>query len=376
MTALDPIDRLTLAGHHVLDLLPIGVLVCTIEGSVELSNRAARDLLGDGAELGCGSCWDLLELAGGHLPVIDRARRAAAAGRVTSIESSASVRRSVDATLPVAVTVRALADDDRILVTVRQTADELRQAVRLRATEDRFERLATSVPAGILSSEFGMRADFANERATVIFGVPSEDLLGFGWLDRLHPDDARTAEEAVGELLTDGAERTLHARVASSTGVERRVRIHLAPAGTIGRDVGFVATIEDLTENHDLSQRLIVQALHDPLTGLPNRTALWEQLGVALVEGRHRPAVLFVDLDDFKHINDSLGTPRATTCSPWWRSDSAAAPARPTSSSGSGATSSCSCCATSPTGASSTRWPTASSQRSASRSPSVRPRPW
>jgi diguanylate cyclase (GGDEF)-like protein/PAS domain S-box-containing protein len=151
-----------------------------------------------------------------------------------------------------------------------------------------------------------MRADFVNERATTIFGVPSEDLLGFGWLDRLHPDDSHAAEAAVGEVLTTGVERSLSARVQSPSG-DRRVRIRFSAAGTHGRDIGFVATIEDVTEHHDLNEQLLVQALQDPLTGLPNRTALWEQLGLALADGRGQPAVLFVDLDDFKHINDSMG---------------------------------------------------------------------
>lgn len=302
MTTLDPTP--VVGGTSVLDLLPFGVLVCDVDGSVQLANRAVEALLGSGRVLG-RPCWDLIEVAGGHLPLLERARRAAAAGRVTALEANASIRRAVDAAVPVALTVRVL-PDDRMVLTLRQISEELRQAVRLRASEHRFERLATSVTAGILSSEFGMRADFVNEQATTIFGVPSVDLLGFGWLDRLHPDDSHEAEAAVGEVLGDGVERSLAARVITPAG-ERRVQIRVSAAGTLGRDVGFVAAVEDVTATHDLSEQLLAQSLHDPLTGLPNRAALWEQLGLVLAEGRGQPAVLFVDLDDFKHINDSLG---------------------------------------------------------------------
>ena len=305
MTALDP--RLSLGDRSILDLLPIGVLVCGTDGEIQTCNRVAETLLGDGAGLVGRSSWDLVGIPGGHLAVVDRARRAAAAGRVTAVEVNATVRHSPEVNLPVAVTVRAMPDESRLVVTVRQIGEEVRQAVRLRATEDRFERLATSVPAGILSSEFGMRVDFANHRASTIFGVPSEELLGFGWLDRLSPEDSHAAEAAVGEVLTRGAEQTLSARVRRDHGGERPVRIQISAAGDRGRDVGFVATIEDLTETHDLSEQLVVQALQDPLTRLPNRTALWQQLEQTLREGRGQPAVLFIDLDDFKHINDSLG---------------------------------------------------------------------
>ncbi|QGG95032.1 putative bifunctional diguanylate cyclase/phosphodiesterase [Actinomarinicola tropica] len=303
MTALE--NGFETASESLLDLIPFGVVVCTADGAIRMANRAAVDLLGQGAPIDGRSCWDLLEVAGGHLSYVDRARRAAASGRVGAIEASATVRRTVDAALPVALTLRSLAEG-LILLSIRSVGDEARQAVRLRATEHRFERLATSVPAGILSSEFGMRVDFVNERATGIFGVPAEDLLGFGWLDRLHVEDSEAAECAVGEVLTTGSERVLAARVVGETG-DRRVRIRISAAGSQGRDIGFVATVEDLTETHDLNEQLLVQSLQDPLTGLPNRTALWEQLGIALRDGRTQPAVLFVDLDDFKHINDSLG---------------------------------------------------------------------
>lgn len=300
-------DLTGLADSAVLDLIPIGVVVAELNGHVELANRAARDLLG--ADVVGHSCWDVLDLPGGHQPIIDRARRAAAAGRVSPIEATGTAHRTVDVGVPVSVTVRSMPGDrSRLVVTVRQLSEEYRQAVRLRAFEDRFEQLATSVPTGILSSEVGMRVDFANERSTEIFGVPAEDLLGFGWLDRLHPEDALGAEESIAEVLTEGRDARLSLRIVQPDGGERRVEARLSPVSPGGdRDIGFVATINDVTENLDLNEQLVAQALQDPLTGLANRTALWQHLERALIEGRGHPAVLFIDLDDFKDVNDSLG---------------------------------------------------------------------
>ena len=304
MTALDP--GLSLDDRSVLDLLPIGVVVSETDGTIRLANRAAEVLLADGAGLVERNCWELLDVVGGHLQMVDRARRAAAAGRVTATEGRGEVPRD-DARLPLALTVRAMAGEERVVLTIRPIGEEVRQAVRLKATEDRFERLATTVPAGILSSEFGMRVDFANEQASAIFGVPTDDLLGFGWLDHLHPECARAAEDAVGNVLVEGCATELVAEVSRPDGRERRVRIRLTGAGSGTRDVGFVATIEDLTENDSLAEQLLVQSRQDPLTGLANRTAFWEELGDALRRDTAQPAVLFVDLDDFKDVNDSLG---------------------------------------------------------------------
>ena len=73
------------------------------------------------------------------------------------------------------------------------------------------------------------------------------------------------------------------------------------------RSIGFVGSLEDVTDARRNEEQLAWQASHDPLTGLANRTALLERANRALSSGRHRIAVLFFDLDDFKIVNDSLG---------------------------------------------------------------------
>ncbi|MGH9019196.1 MAG: putative bifunctional diguanylate cyclase/phosphodiesterase, partial [Acidimicrobiales bacterium] len=72
----------------------------------------------------------------------------------------------------------------------------------------------------------------------------------------------------------------------------------------------LIAQVEDVTERRALRERLAYAAIHDPLTGLPNRELFMDRLEVTLrraVRGRHRVAVMFLDLDRFKLINDSLG---------------------------------------------------------------------
>jgi diguanylate cyclase (GGDEF)-like protein len=82
------------------------------------------------------------------------------------------------------------------------------------------------------------------------------------------------------------------------------------PVEVDGQLVGVEGIARDVTERHALQETLVHQALHDPLTGLPNRTLFVDRLGQALARAkRHssRVAVLLLDLDNFKLINDSLG---------------------------------------------------------------------
>ena len=77
-----------------------------------------------------------------------------------------------------------------------------------------------------------------------------------------------------------------------------------------GGPLYLIGQVEDITERRALRERLAYAAIHDPLTGLPNRELFMDRLEVALrraTRGRHEVAVIFLDLDRFKLINDSLG---------------------------------------------------------------------
>nr|WP_239522192.1 EAL domain-containing protein [Geodermatophilus sabuli] len=187
-------------------------------------------------------------------------------------------------------------------------ANEQERALRATADahERRFATLTERSPIPTLLSEQGMRLAHVNDAFCSLTGLQAEQLLGTGWMAVVHPDDLDGVIEQVVAVL-GGGDGEAQARLVRDDGTERTTVIRFAHLFTPGVGAGFVGTIEDITDRLAFEARLAHQANHDPLTGLPNRTLL-----AGHVAGRFRPgssglACLFLDLDNFKVVNDSLG---------------------------------------------------------------------
>jgi diguanylate cyclase (GGDEF)-like protein/PAS domain S-box-containing protein len=195
----------------------------------------------------------------------------------------------------------------RTVVVVKERSEELRAEEHLRASEEQFRALAEQAPIGIFRSDVGLRLGYANARCVEILGVGGMGMHGSRWMDTLAPTDRSRVVSAL-ESVLDGAEVQLdHVKVERPDGSARWVSIRVAPVLSAQRAGGFVGSVEDVTERRLLEQALSHDATHDRLTGLPNRALLWDLLRDQLARPRPAVAVLFVDLDDFKFVNDSFG---------------------------------------------------------------------
>jgi diguanylate cyclase (GGDEF)-like protein/PAS domain S-box-containing protein len=194
--------------------------------------------------------------------------------------------------------------------TMRVVSTSNEQERALRATADaherRFSTLTERSPIPTLLSEQGMRLAHVNDAFCALVGLRAEQLLGTGWIDAVHPEDLDDVIERVASAL-DGGDGETQARLVREDGEVRTTIIRFAHLFTPGVGAGFVGTIEDITDRLAFETRLAHQANHDPLTGLPNRTLLAEYVTQRFRPGYGFLACLFLDLDNFKVVNDSLG---------------------------------------------------------------------
>jgi diguanylate cyclase (GGDEF)-like protein/PAS domain S-box-containing protein len=186
---------------------------------------------------------------------------------------------------------------------------------QLRETEAKYRALVEHIPAIVY-------VDVVDDRMTTTYISPQiRDVLGFEpeeyvadpdlWYRQLHPDDR---ERALGEYLagrTSGGSFTFEYRLIARDG---RV-VWIQDCGAVLRngrgEPAFVqGVMTDVTDQKKAQEQIAFLAYHDKLTGLPNRAMFEELLDLALARGRRHElsiAVISVDLDDFKLVNESLG---------------------------------------------------------------------
>ncbi|MFD6320319.1 EAL domain-containing protein [Methylorubrum thiocyanatum] len=133
------------------------------------------------------------------------------------------------------------------------------------------------------------------------------------WLGLLHPFDVERYSAALDTVIEERRGRIIHDfRLRSADGPYAWYRLKARPViGTDGEVIRIVGTISDVTEAKTAEERLLHDAVHDSLTGLPNRELFHDRLEAALAlasqDPRLKPAVIALDIDRFKAINDAIG---------------------------------------------------------------------
>jgi len=174
------------------------------------------------------------------------------------------------------------------------------------------ERISSGMPIGLYAIDGEGACTFTNPRWQEIFGLSLEESLGSGWADTIHPED----RSAVFAEWTQAAEEArefemgfrLLRRDGSLINVHSQAKAFRDPAGVI---TGFLGFAQDVTSEVALRAELQHQASHDALTQLLNRRAFDACLSQCLQQPAHpgQPghALLYIDLDQFKIINDAAG---------------------------------------------------------------------
>jgi diguanylate cyclase (GGDEF)-like protein/PAS domain S-box-containing protein len=199
-----------------------------------------------------------------------------------------------------------------LLPLASRAARQLRERnLALGHSEQRFRSLVQNSSDVISIVDRGGTVTYISPSVEAVFGLQPADVTGRPISDVVHPDD----REALGEVLELAARNPsvshpTQCRWKHSDGAWRHGESIVT--GRLDDDSigGIVVNTRDVTPRHAMEQQLVQQAFHDPLTGLANRALLGDRLQQTLERGRReaRPAaIIFIDLDDFKTINDSLG---------------------------------------------------------------------
>ncbi len=292
----------------LLDDLPEGVLPVDDDGSlrggnakaVELTGRSPHDLLGR-------PFTDLVE-SGRRREVAEWLGRA---GRGKTVDPVSFPLRRPDGSVSM---VEASADRTRhdsagLIVRLRDVTEREERMQALEQARRRFQQAFHSAPTGmaLVRLDDSTIVD-ANRSLADMLAIPVTELVGRSIREITHPEDLRAAAAHRARLELGIAETyLLDQRYRRSDGEFIWARTRVAVTEDDGVSLA-ITHIEDVTEQRRAAERLQWAATHDELTGLPNRTEMRRRVDELLADARVGDvAVLFVDLDNFKAVNDSLG---------------------------------------------------------------------
>ncbi len=187
---------------------------------------------------------------------------------------------------------------------------EVEQA--LASSESLFRTAMIVSPIGLAMTDLDGAFLVVNESLCRLLGRDEAWLIAHRERDVRHPDDVeRSVTGRASDIVRDSDTATEVVRFTRADGrmlwVKRAAELI---AGTAGRPDYLLVQYADTTAEHEALEELAFQAFHDPLTGLRNRAWILDMLGVdlrAAPRNGSRVGVLFIDLDNFKVVNDSLG---------------------------------------------------------------------
>ena len=176
--------------------------------------------------------------------------------------------------------------------------------------EARFQALVQNAPDAVVTLSASGNFNYASPSVEGIWDLPPDDLRDLPLTSLIHPSDQAHAEEIWTALTREPGEARLEVRMRHRDGSWRDIDATMSNRLDDPSVGAIVMNARDVSDRKELEAQLTRQALYDTLTGLPNRALLLDRLALALADRRQegdRVAVLFLGIDRFKVVNDSLG---------------------------------------------------------------------
>lgn len=306
------------SARHYVQLMSASinaVVIVDASGCITAFNPAAEMLFGRDSVHALGTPFDRYLPQEFLMPILKRGQTFDSEG--TAKDETPIKRRSVSALCESGNTVhlKTSAYFTRLGSAVYTTfvfdhENEAPQLPEGSSGHQQFQALTNVAPVGIVQLSSDWTCDYANQMWCELSGLSMDETIGEGWVDAIHAEDVVEALVQLREALSENQIFSRNLRLQRPTGNVSWVTV----SGTVmlnelGQFTGCLLVLLDVTEAHLASEKLRFAANHDVLTGLYNRSAFLDTLQEHLNSQKTRAttSLLYLDLDGFKTINDTLG---------------------------------------------------------------------
>jgi diguanylate cyclase (GGDEF)-like protein/PAS domain S-box-containing protein len=312
--AADRVEQL----ETIFELAPVGIGIVDFEGLTSMTNEVLRRSLGYAPEEFAAMPFTEFSHPGDLQANLDLFAQIAA-GEIDHFQMEKRFIRKDGGTLWVDLTASLVRDadgkPDYVIGMTQDISERKRLESELRSAEERYRLLVERVPAVVYVAAPGAdgRWPYVSPQIEEMLGFTAQEWLAEPglWFRQVHPDDQEIAlgeEERILLGGTGGGIFSATYRLRHRNGATVWVRDDAIMLRDHEGRATFHGVLVAVTREKRLEERLEHQAFHDPLTALPNRQLFHDRVRHALARRQTgQVAVLFIDLDDFKTVNDSFG---------------------------------------------------------------------
>lgn len=299
----------------LLESLPDAVLIGSADGRILYCNSAFEEIFG----------YARAEIVGLHrddLPIIPEWYRPEMKKFVNDLEAGSiirnrdTVRRHKDGRLfDMSVSLSSVRDEwGRIAAFTclyRNISEQKRAEAAARESDTRYRLIAENMTDLIALSDTSGRFVFVSPSYRKILGWEPEALVGRSSCELIHPEDRSRVQSKLGSMVAPGGTRAVEYRYRKADGGWLWVEVRYTPLIADGQSQFVMSVARDVSERKLLEERVADMTYHDMGTGAANLRLFKDRLEQAVLAARryrHKLALLYLNLDDFRVINDSYGS--------------------------------------------------------------------
>jgi len=197
-------------------------------------------------------------------------------------------------------------------VAIRNDITEKKQAEEaLRQSEEKYRLIAENMTDLVGIVDINGVVQYASPSHKMVLGYTPEDYEGKVAFEFIHPEDLASMKSKLIEMVQKKESMCIEFRQKHANGDWVWIESKITPLGYAGEKIDQIHIVSrEITERKMYEEKLSYMAYHDILTGIPNRRLFQERLKQSLIEAERynrKLAVMFLDIDNFKQINDNLG---------------------------------------------------------------------